>query len=234
MKYFTRLRALFRFPLPFLKVYPPLWLISCIVLVSLDLTSKKLITNTLNYHLSYRQAKWLPEPTDGSLGRALAGHPNAEGKDQIDIWGELGKYIKLRLVFNDRFIFGLGPSWPYLGFGLSLLASCFLVLYRWRNHSLGHPLAWLFIFSGALGNLIDKLFIKSLTTREWIFSLSPQKGHISGVVDFVECVWFGWKSLGDYFILNFLAMDFWPTFNLSDSMIVAGIVLLMFSMRKQI
>lgn len=237
VKYSTHLVSLFRFPVPFLKVFPPLWLLACSVLIFLDLGSKKLVTNTLNYHLSYRQSKWLPPSSaleDRSLGKALANHPDAEGQNQIDIWGLEGKYIKLRLVFNDRFIFGLGPSWPYLGFSLSFLATCFLVLYRWRNAKLGNPLAWLLIFSGALGNLIDKLFIKSLTTREWVFSFSPQRGYISGVVDFVECIWFGWESLSDYFVLNILAMELWPTFNLADSMIVVGIVFLMLSMRKQI
>ena len=246
MKAFKRrLAALFSFPAPFLKVFPPLWLGLCAVLIFLDLGSKKLITNTLNYHLSYRQAKWLvplappvsedsSQALEQSLGRALANHPHAEGKNQIDIWGEQGEYIKLRLVFNDRFIFGLGPSWPYLGFTLSFFATCFLILYRWHNAKLGHPLAWLLIFSGAFGNLIDKLFIKSLTTREWILSLSPQRGYVSGVVDFVECIWFGWDSLSDYFILNILAMELWPTFNFADSMIVVGIVSLMLSMRKQI
>ena len=123
---------------------------------------------------------------------------------------------------------------PYLGFALSFLATCFLVLYRWRNASLGHPLAWLLVFSGAFGNMIDKLFIKSLSTREWVFSLHPQEGYVSGVVDFVECIWFGWESLSDYFILSILAMDTWPTFNFADSMIVVGIVLLVVSMRNKI
>ena len=204
------------------------------MLVFLDLGTKKLITNTLNYHISYRQAKWLPPLTDSLSGRAVARHPNTEGKDQMNIWGPEGKYIKLRLVFNDRFIFGLGPSWPYLGFALSFLATCFLVLYRWRNPNLGYPMAWLLVFSGAFGNMIDKLFIKSMTTREWLFSLSPKVGYISGVVDFVECIWFGWESLSDYFILNILAMDLWPTFNLADSMIVVGIALLMLSMHKKL
>ena len=234
MKYSTRLFSLFRFPVPFLKVFPPLWLLTCSVLIFLDLGSKKLITNTLNYHLSYRQAKWLLPLRDKSVGRAVARHPDTEGQDQIDIWGAQGEYVKLRLVFNDRFIFGLGPSWPYLGFTLSFIATCFLVLYRWRNANLGHPLSWLLIFSGAVGNLTDKLFIKSLTTREWVFSLTPQRGYISGVVDFIECIWFGWRGVSDYFILNFLSMDTWPTFNFADSMIVVGIISLMLSMRKQI
>ena len=56
-------------------------------------------------------------------------------------------------------------------------------------------------------------------------------GHVSGVVDFVECIWFGWDAVRDVFLLNMLAMPTWPTFNLADSCIVVGIVLLLLSMR---
>ena len=107
-------------------------------------------------------------------------------------------------------------------------------MYRWYNAYLGSQLAWLLVFSGALGNLIDKLFIKSLETREWVLSLTPRKGYISGVVDFIECIWFGWGEVSNVFFLNIFAMSRWPTFNLADSMILIGIVFLLISMRKQV
>ena len=224
---------LFSFPSPFFKVYTPLWLLSCLVLVSLDLGTKKLMTDKLNFHLNYQQFEQLSLSGEESP-LALAGSKNKDGRDQIDILGDAGKYIKLRLVFNDRFVFGIGPALPYLGFFLSLAATVFLVLYRWRNFNLGHPAAWLLVFSGAMGNLIDKLFIKSIHTREWIFSLAPQKGYVSGVADFVECIWFGWQSLEGYFLLRILSMETWPTFNLADSMIVVGIILLLLTMQSSL
>ncbi|MEQ9363116.1 MAG: signal peptidase II, partial [Leptospirales bacterium] len=153
-----------------------------------------------------------------------------DGQPQIDVLGENGKLVKFRLVFNDRFVFGLGPSAPVLGLVLTMLATFFLILYRWHNPRLGYSVAWLLVFSGAFGNLIDKFFVKSLATREWMFSLSPQPGYVSGVVDMVECIWFGWDAVRDIFLLNILAMPSWPTFNLADSLIVVGIVLLMISM----
>ena len=223
----------FQFPVNFFRAYPPLWLFLCLFLVCFDLGTKKLITNSLNYHLSYHQYKWLPNiKTQKEVPKALAMNASATGKEQINVWGENGKIMKLRLVFNDRFVFGLGPSRPYLGFFLSFFATFFLLLYRWKNIGLGYSWAWLFVFSGALGNLIDKLFIKSMNTREWVFSLSPQKGYISGVVDFFECIWFGWHSLEDTFLLKFLAMDTWPTFNVADSLIVLGLFGLLFSFSR--
>ena len=219
------------FPAPFFTIYTPAWLCCLVLLVGLDLTSKKVVTNMLNFNLNYLQLSQVPQVPQEEL-KSLAYASHADGVNIIPLLGQYGKYIKFQLVFNDRFVFGLGPAWPIMGFVLSLLATLFLLLYRWYNAPLGHPIAWLLIFSGALGNLIDKLFIKSLTTREWVFSLAPQKGYVSGVVDFIECIWFGWESLGDTFLLNFLAMRTWPTFNLADSFISVGIVILFFGILR--
>lgn len=212
-----------RFPVPFKSVYPVYWLAALVVLVGLDLASKKAITETLNFHLSLSQAQ---NEQIGPEHKALYAE-----RDQINILGEGGKWIKFRLVFNDRFVFGSGPSAPVLGFFATLTAIIFLFLYRWHNHDLGHPIAWLFVFSGALGNLVDKMFVKSMLTREWVFSITPQPGHVSGVVDFVECIWFGWSQFADVPLLGWLAWRSWPTFNLADSLIVVSIFWLLLTIR---
>jgi signal peptidase II len=217
-------RRLFQFPEPFLKVYPPVWLLLFAVIVGGDLISKKLVTDSLTFHLGPHQYWQINDPVASD---ALRG-----GLPQVDILGQQGQYVKFRLVFNDRFVFGLGPSAPVLGLALTTLATFFLILYRWHNPRLGFSAAWLLVFSGAFGNLIDKLFVKSLATREWMFSLTPQPGYVSGVVDFVECIWFGWDAVRDIFLLNILAMPTWPTFNVADSAIVVGILLLLLSMRE--
>jgi signal peptidase II len=214
----------FRFDQPFGKVYPIWWLISLIFLVSLDLISKKWMTDHLNFYLSYHQ---LENVRNYRLNALIDGIP------YIPILGEDGKYIKLRLVFNDRFIFGAGPSAPVIGIYLTFFAIIFLFFYRWKNDQFGNSLIWLLIFSGAIGNFIDKLFIKSVETREWIFSLGPKPGYISGVVDFVECIWFGWEQFENIPILSFLSWQTWPTFNLADSLIVIGITLLFFQMIQE-
>ncbi|MDH5657217.1 MAG: signal peptidase II, partial [Spirochaetia bacterium] len=153
-----------------------------------------------------------------------------DAEDQYSILGEDGYLIKFRLIFNDRFVFGTGPSAPVLGFFLTFFAIIFLFFYRWHNYNLGHPLSWLFVFSGAAGNLIDKMFVKSLTTRDWTLSIFPKPGHINGVVDFIECIWFGWGAAADIPLLGFLAWDTWPSFNIADSLIVVGITLMLFTM----
>ena len=217
------MKQLFTFPVPFRSVYPVYWLGLLVVLVGLDLTTKKSATNYLNFHLSVSQARG---EQIGPTHKALYAE-----RDKVDILGEAGKLIKFRLVFNDRFVFGSGPSAPVLGFFMTLSAIIFLLFYRWHNHDLGHPIAWLFVFSGALGNLIDKMWVKSLLTREWSLSITPQPGHVSGVVDFVECIWFGWSQFADVPLLGWLAWRTWPTFNLADSLIVVAIFWLLLTIR---
>ena len=190
----------------FFKVYSPIWILLFLILVSVDLGSKIWITKNLNFNLSYLQYKNLPT-SDIVTYKALSVNPISDGKNQIDIIGNNGSIFKLRLVFNDRFVFGLGPNIPYLGIILSFLATVFLIFYHWFNSTVGNTYGWLLVFSGAFGNLIDKMFVKSLLTREWMFSLKPKEGYISGVVDFFECIWFGFAQLKNIFILNFLSME---------------------------
>ncbi|MCB1324412.1 MAG: signal peptidase II [Spirochaetales bacterium] len=221
----TILSRLFTFPVPFLRAFPPVWLALFLSLVSADLISKKLVTESLNFHLSPEQHRLITNPVESD---ALL-----DGRPRIDVLGPDGDWIKLRLVFNDRFVFGAGPSAPVVGFFLTLIATLLLLAYRWHNYDVGHSLAWLFVFSGALGNLIDKMFLKSLASREWVLGLTPRPGHVGGVVDFVECIWFGWDSMRDVFGLNWLAWRSWPTFNLADSLIVVGICLLILTMSER-
>jgi len=214
--------SLFRFPVPFKQVFPLHWLLLCLVLVSVDLISKKIVTNDLNFFLSARQFHGeTPNPTHKAL---------YDGKDQINLIGEEGAILKFRLIFNDHFVFGLGPSIPQFGFFLTSFAVLFLFFFRWHNHAVGHPVAWLLVFSGAFGNLIDKMFIKSLATREWVFSLTPRPGYVNGVVDFIEAIWFGQSGLADNRLLHFLSWETWPSFNLADSFVVVGISLLVLTM----
>lgn len=217
-------RKIIELPVSFRTVFPPLWIAIMIILVGADLMSKKLVTDHLNFRLGIHQAEYRM----GGVGSA-----ERDGVQQINLLGKDGSILKLRLVFNDRFVFGSGPSAPVLGIFLTLFAIVFLFFYRWHNHDVGHPAAWLLVFSGAFGNFIDKLFVKSLETREWFFNLGPEPGNVSGVVDFIEAVWFGWDRFADVPILSFLAWPSWPTFNLADSYIVVGILLLLLSMKEK-
>jgi lipoprotein signal peptidase len=53
------------------------------------------------------------------------------------------------------------------------------------------------------------------------------------VVDFVECIWFGWSQFEDVWGLSWLSWPSWPTFNIADSLIVAGIGLLILTMYSE-
>jgi len=217
------IKKLTTFPLSFLKVYTPLWLVVFIILIAADLGSKLWMTDHLNYNLAVHQQPAAPADITARY----------DGRDQINLIGENGRLVKFRLVFNDRFVFGSGPSAPVLGLFITLGAIVFLVFYRWHNPLLGHSIAWLFVFSGAFGNLIDKMFVKSVADRSWLFSIGPKPGYVSGVVDFVECIWFGWDRVQDTFLVSFLSWNTWPTFNLADSLIVVGIGILIFTMREK-
>jgi len=217
------LKKVFQFPAPFLKTFSPVWFVALIVLAGADLASKKIATDNLRFYLSFSQKM--------KAGLTSNSFPKYAERPKVDILGPEGKYIKFRLVFNDRFAFSLGPANSLVSFFVSLFALFLLILYRAHNPTLGHGAAWLLVFSGAIGNLIDKLFVKSLTTGEWVFSLFPKKGHVGGVVDFIECIWFGIHSLKNTAVLNILSWDTWPTFNLADSMVSVGIVLLILTMK---
>ncbi|GIX40844.1 MAG: lipoprotein signal peptidase [Leptospiraceae bacterium] len=221
---FDTIKSIFQFNKKFLEIYPVWWLAILSVLVFLDLITKKWMTDHLNFHLSYSQLEYIKNYKLNAL---------IDGIPYIPVLGKDGEYIKFRLVFNDRFIFGSGPSAPVLGIYLTFFAILFLFIYRWKNDEFGNSFIWLLIFSGAIGNFIDKLFVKSVETREWVFSLGPKPGHVSGVVDFVECIWFGWEKFENIPILSFLSWQTWPTFNLADSLIVIGITFLFLLMLKE-
>lgn len=230
-------KQLLTFPQPLLATFPLWWLLPVLLLVTGDIVSKKVVTNNLRFWLSGPQIEQHRPLTMEEVVRVQSSRP------QVDVLGEAGKYIKLRLVFNDRFAFSLGPSNRAFGLVLNLLAIVFLFFYRAHNPDLGHPLAWLSIFAGAIGNYIDKLFLKNLATGSWMFSLTPQRGGIVGVVDFVECIWFDWAwaanacvdlpVLGRTCPLGFFGWPTWPTFNLADSLITCGIAALLVSMLFQ-
>ncbi len=228
-----QIKNIFSFPRPALSVYPKMWIGIFLLLVIVDLASKLWITDVLSFRLTQHQFEnAIPEKAQMLV----------HGVQQINLLGENGRLVKLSLVFNDRFVFGSGPTAPVMGLFISLFAVIFLVFYRLHNPDFGPSTAWLFVFSGAVGNLIDKMFVKSLETGSWVFSFGPRPNHVSGVVDFVECIWFGWTPGYDAlsFSLPFfrepvrplawLAWPSWPTFNIADALIVAGTCMLVGSM----
>ena len=229
-----KIKQLLNFPQPLLQTFPVWWVIPVVLLVGADLFSKKLVTDNLRFWLSAAQGAQHQPLQMEEITR------HRESRSHIDVLGPDGRYIKLRLVFNDRFAFSLGPSNRAVGLLVNLFAIVFLFFYRAHSPGLGSSVAWLAIFAGAIGNYIDKLFLKSLATGSWTFSLTPQRGGVIGVVDFIECIWFDWSwaqqaclnlpVLGRTCPIGFLGWPAWPTFNLADSLISCGIAALLVSM----
>lgn len=195
------------------------------LLVFADLGSKKMLTDSLNFHLTSDDVEVVSREKIKDY-KALV-----DGKEFIPIIGEGKGILWFDLHFNNRFAFSLGPKMHLathvIRFVLIMAMVGFIFLYAPRKYGTIIPLV--FILSGAVGNWVDKFFVKSLETREWVFSLEPIPHHLSGVVDFIAVVWFGFHSL-DFFPLQFLSWDVWPIFNLADSFVFIGVVsLLIFS-----
>ncbi len=109
---------------------------------------------------------------------------------------------------NDGLVGGMGSGIPYLPYVAPLLATLVLIYLFWHLDPQARlqNLAYGMVAGGAVGNLIDRFF------RE------------GGVVDFLQ------------FHFVFIPFDFpwkrYPAFNVADSAICVGVVLLLFSWHR--
>jgi signal peptidase II len=132
---------------------------------------------------------------------------------ELDVHGHqrfeiLGEWFAFMMSLNPGAAFGQLESFPYLLVGGRVLASLFLV-YWIVTSRVGRPAfnaALVLVMGGALGNLYDNLFLDL-----------PHDGRPFGPVrDFID-VYFG---VWDWHF---------PTFNVADSCITIGAVLLLLS-----
>lgn len=127
----------------------------------------------------------------------------------------LGEFIKFVYVENAGIAFGLqfGEFKIFLTL-FSIFASIFLtiLLVKLKNHHLWVQISFAFILSGAVGNLIDRLFYGV------IFGYSPL--FYGRVVDFIQV------DIPDISIGK-IHYTHWPVFNLADSCVSVGVVLLL-------
>lgn len=131
----------------------------------------------------------------------------------------LGDFFRLTLTFNTGFVFGLFQNHPYISLFATLFAILFLFYYRYRTPDMGHIIGWVFVMSGAFGNLIDKFLIK-IPGQGFRFGFAKQGANeYTGVVDFLD---FDWP---DWFIF-----ERWPAFNAADSFVLIGVFILIISM----
>ncbi len=122
--------------------------------------------------------------------------------NKIDIL--FGSFIQFRLIYNRGGVFGIGQGNQTIFLILSCIVLIVLVsfyCYEIKNNTLFFSIPMGLIFSGAAGNILDRI--------PHLFGVS---GARDGVVDFI-----------------YIGVDGvyrWPAFNVADSAIVIGAVLL--------
>ncbi len=103
---------------------------------------------------------------------------------------------------NRGVAWGMFDQWPWLVMALTAVLIPVLAVMWWRTWrvSLWTNLACGMVLGGALGNAIDRLLSKT--------------GHLAGVRDFIHIDLGVWPA------------NPWPTFNIADSAICVGVILL--------
>ena len=137
---------------------------------------------------------------------------------QIEVWGE---FFQLTLIFNTGFVFGIYQNSGFLSTFTTFIAIIFLFFYRVGNEDNASPWGWNLVMGGALGNLVDKFLVK-IPGIGFRFGFKPESNEFVGVVDFLD---FDWP--------DYLVFDRWPSFNLADSCVSVGLVILLLTMKKK-
>jgi signal peptidase II len=133
----------------------------------------------------------------------------------------IGDFFRITFIENPGLAFGIDiDSTIKLWISLfSLVASLGLIIYLYvvRNESLGIRLALALILGGAIGNFIDRAFYGI------IYDYAPL--FYGKVVDFLDF---------DFFNLTFFGKNYdrFAIFNVADSSVTIGIVLLLFLYRS--
>jgi signal peptidase II len=134
----------------------------------------------------------------------------------------LGDFFRLTFVENPGMAFGFNPGINYKVWisVFSILASIALIVYIYyaRNQMPALRIALAFILGGALGNLIDRIFYGV------IYNYAPL--FYGKVVDFFDFDFFDVTILGRSY-------DRWPVFNIADSAVTIGILILLFFYKKE-
>ena len=143
---------------------------------------------------------------------------NFQYHESIEVMGD---FFRLSLTFNTGFVFGLFQDNAIPSLVATSIAIIVLIIYRWQNDNLGNPWGWNFVLIGAFGNLIDKFFVK-IPGSGFRFGFTPEPGEYIGVVDFLD---FDWP--------DFLLFYRWPAFNVADSCVTIGLVILLLTMENE-
>jgi len=142
------------------------------------------------------------------LGIAWKGMPYGASKPV------LGNFLRLTYIENPGMAFGIDVGGKPLFAAFSVVAAIAIVwiLFRMRHEGLGFRIALAMILGGAVGNLIDRVFYGTMFEGTPLF--------FGKVVDFIDV---------DFFKVNLLGYHFsrWPVFNIADSCVTIGVILLL-------
>ena len=127
----------------------------------------------------------------------------------------IGEAVRITYVENPGMAFGI--SWGSAKIVLTLLTVCITAALAYVVHTRNDAprmerLSYMLIFSGAVGNLIDRMFYGVLYGESPLF-----EGKVVDFlqVDIPDIVWFG------------VEYTHFPVFNLADSCVSIGVVLML-------
>lgn len=124
----------------------------------------------------------------------------------------IGTFLQWTYIENAGMAFGIEFGWAKVFLSLfSIIASGYLgyILYKIKFNSLFVRLSFTLIFAGAVGNLIDRVFYGIFYGEAPLF--------YGKVVDFIQV---------DIPDIQFLRWQYFPIFNIADSCVTIGVVLL--------
>lgn len=131
----------------------------------------------------------------------------------------LGSFIQFQYVANEGMAMGLNFLPQFTLSLFSIIASIFLTyfLFKIKKNSIWICLGVALILSGAVGNLIDRVFYDIIFTDGGLFS--------GKVIDFIKV------DIPDISIFG-KEYTHWPIFNIADSCVTIGVIILLINYKK--
>ncbi|HRP01569.1 MAG TPA: signal peptidase II [Candidatus Kapabacteria bacterium] len=124
----------------------------------------------------------------------------------------IGTFLQWTYIENAGMAFGIEFGWGKIFLSLfSIVASIFLayILLNIKTKNIPIKLGFTLIFAGAVGNLIDRVFYGVIFREAPLF--------YGRVVDFIQV---------DIPDIGFLNWQYFPIFNVADSCVTVGVILL--------
>jgi signal peptidase II len=130
----------------------------------------------------------------------------------------IGTILQWTYIENPGMAFGIQFGWGKIFLSLfSIIAGTFLayLILKLKDFSFWIKLGFSFIFAGAVGNLIDRVFYGVFFNEGPLF--------YGRVVDFVQV---------DIPDIDFLGWSYFPIFNIADSCVTVGVIFLILFHQK--